>query len=302
MPEENNLPIISEGNKLPMVSRAKALMPSNLVQAIKLAEFMSQATTLPKHLRENPGNCLSVIMLADRIGMDPFQVASKSYQTKADAPLAFESQLIAAAVNASGLLDGRLKISWDGEGKSRTCTVVGRIKGEDEDRVKTSPKIDEIKVKNSPVWATDPDQQLAYYTQRSWARLYVPEATMGMMAPEEIQEFDGGTIENKAPLTKAMLEQQAAPEVETVEADDEPTSEEKPAPEVTDEPKWREPCLTLLRNVENVGGKDALASCDEEFAKLQIEYPDMSDTAFNAIDEALNAARKRLDNPEQDQK
>lgn len=50
-----------------------------------------------------------------------------------------------------------------------------------------SPPLGQITVKNSPLWKTDPDQQLAYYTGRSWARRYAPEMLLGIYDVDELE-------------------------------------------------------------------------------------------------------------------
>jgi len=41
-------------------------------------------------------------------------------------------------------------------------------------------------VKNSPLWKSDPDQQLGYYSARSWARRHFPELLLGVYTQEEM--------------------------------------------------------------------------------------------------------------------
>ena len=50
-------------------------------------------------------------------------------------------------------------------------------------------KIKTIKTRNSPLWTQDPEQQLAYYTKRAWARLYCPEVLLGVYAEDEVGGF-----------------------------------------------------------------------------------------------------------------
>ena len=48
-----------------------------------------------------------------------------------------------------------------------------------------SPEIGKIQPKNSPLWKTDPDQQLGYYTIRAWARRHRPDVLLGVYDREE---------------------------------------------------------------------------------------------------------------------
>ncbi|WP_208734721.1 recombinase RecT, partial [Corallococcus praedator] len=47
--------------------------------------------------------------------------------------------------------------------------------------------ISQITIKNSPLWKTDPDQQLAYYSGRSWVRRYKPEMLLGIYDVDEME-------------------------------------------------------------------------------------------------------------------
>jgi hypothetical protein len=48
------------------------------------------------------------------------------------------------------------------------------------------------KVKNSPLWATNPKQQLGYLQVKNWARLYCPGAILGVYTPEDLAEREPG--------------------------------------------------------------------------------------------------------------
>ena len=172
-----------------------SFVPNSMGEALQLAKVMAASTFVPNHCRQNEGNCLAIIMQAGRWGMDPFAVANKAYFTKDGAPPAFESQLVNAVVNSSGALHGRLSIHLEGEGEKLRCTVTGYLKA-DPNNVKTKTQsIARVSVRNSPLWKSDPDQQLAYYTTRAWARLHCPEVLLGVYTPDEM-EIDAGTAQS----------------------------------------------------------------------------------------------------------
>jgi hypothetical protein len=43
-------------------------------------------------------------------------------------------------------------------------------------------------VRNSPLWVSDPRQQLAYLAIKRWSRLYTPDVILGVYTPDEIVE------------------------------------------------------------------------------------------------------------------
>lgn len=163
--------------------------PQNMTEVMELAKLMSVSGICIRPIfRGNPGSCLAIVLQAMKWGADPFAVANKAFEVNGQ--LSYESQLVHAIVNASPVLDRRLQATFSGEGQTRRCLVVGHIKGEDEPREYESPKLNEITPKNSPLWKTDPDQQLWYYSSRAWARRWVPEILLGIYTPDELETID----------------------------------------------------------------------------------------------------------------
>lgn len=168
------------------------LMPRDLAEVVKVSELMSRSgVAVPKYLRENPGACMAIMLQSLHWQMDPFQVARKSYAV--NDMIAYEAQLITAVVNTRAPITGRLRYAYSGEGQSLRCTVTGIIEGEE--LVYQSPPISQIKVKNSPLWAADPEQQLSYYSGRAWARRHTPEVILGVYSREEAEEIKDVTPE-----------------------------------------------------------------------------------------------------------
>lgn len=164
-----------------------SFMPTSMGEAMQLANIMSRGSFVPLHCRGNEGNCLAIIMQASRWGMDPFAVANKAYFVKDGAPPAFESQLVNAVVNSSGALSGRLRVQFEGQGEALRCTVRGFLRADPNDEKTRTQAISRITVRNSLLWKSDPEQQLAYYTTRAWARLHCPEVLLGVYTPDEVE-------------------------------------------------------------------------------------------------------------------
>lgn len=151
----------------------------------KFAHFMAISRFVPKHLRGNQADCLAVLLQSIRWEMDPFSVASMSYFVN-DA-MAYSSQLVSSVILSRAPLDGRPNICWEGEGESLQCTVSGKFRGDADVKVR-EVKIKTITTRNSPLWKQDPQQQIAYFTLRAWARLYCPDILMGVYTKEEMEE------------------------------------------------------------------------------------------------------------------
>jgi len=163
----------------------------NLPQVVEIAKFMAVAGEgVPNHCRANVGICLRLTFQAVEWQMSPFSVADMSYIV--NGRLAYMSQLIHAVVEARAPIQKRLDCKYEGEGPTRTCTVIGHFISGDT-REYTTPEFKDIKVKNSPLWTQDPDQQLFYYASRSWARKWCPDVLLGVYTREEmaeVQPFD----------------------------------------------------------------------------------------------------------------
>jgi hypothetical protein len=165
-----------------------AVTPQTLNDIVEFAKFMSLSNAgIPAFLRGNAPDCAAVTMQSLKWGFDPFSVAQKSYKVKDI--IAYEAQLIAAVINARSGIKGRLKYQFDGSGEDLTCTVTGTLDGEE--CTYTSPRVGNITTKNSPLWKTDPQQQLGYYSSRNWARRHCPEVILGAYDRDEAEEFRG---------------------------------------------------------------------------------------------------------------
>lgn len=186
----------------------------------RLAEIMSKGVaTVPQHLRNNVGDCMAVVMAAQRWGMDPFVVAQKTHSVNGQ--LGYEGQLVGAVVNTSSALKGRLNFRWfgswekivgkfkwvesktqkdkhgnpsryavpawdsnkDEEGLGVTCW--GTLVGEDQPRELDILML-QARTRNSTLWAEDPKQQIAYLAEKRWARLHLPEVLLGVYTPDEL--------------------------------------------------------------------------------------------------------------------
>lgn len=164
------------------------IAPQNLAEVVKFAEVMCRADiALPKHLRGNAGACMAVALQAMEWELSPFAVASKSYAV--NGAIAYEAQLIAAVVNTRSGIKGRLRYRYEGTGGEMTCTVTGILDGDECEY--TTPPIGSITVKNSPLWKSDPQQQLGYFAARSWARRHCPEVILGVYDRDEAEQFRG---------------------------------------------------------------------------------------------------------------
>jgi hypothetical protein len=178
-------------------STAIVLNDQNFERVLKFAEMMATAAVaVPQHLRGKPGDCLAIVMQATQWGMNPFAVAQKTHFV--NGAIGYEAQLVNAVVQESGAIDGRFHYEYQGDGAGIACRVGAVIRGEREITWGEWLKASDVTTKNSPLWKTNPKQQLGYLQVKNWARLYCPGAILGVYTPDELEhpaERDMGSAE-----------------------------------------------------------------------------------------------------------
>lgn len=170
---------------------------------IEFARAMSEATiAVPAHFRNKPGDCLAVTMQAMQWGMNPFAVAQKTHVV--NGTLGYEAQLVNAVVSASGMID-RFRYEYRGDGAQIECRVGAVLAGETQITWGEWLSASTVTTKNSPLWKTNPKQQLGYLQVKNWARLYAPGAILGIYTTDELaQPIDMGQAERvDAPAEQA---------------------------------------------------------------------------------------------------
>ena len=182
-------------------------------------------TTLPKHFHGNTADCMAVIMQSMQWGMNPFQVAQKTFIVNGG-QLSYEAQLVNAVITTRAPTIDRIHYEWFGdwdkiignfreiESKKQTddhglpkkyrvpnwnindekglgVRVWATFVGEDTPRELTT-LMTQARTRNSTLWADDPKQQIAYLALKKWARLYCPDVILGVYTREELD--DGYTL------------------------------------------------------------------------------------------------------------
>lgn len=178
-------------------TQAMVFDPQTLANMQRMAETMASARiTIPKHLAGSPGDCLAIVMQAAQWQMNPFAVAQKTHIV--NGALGYEAQLVNAVVSSSPLLASRISYEWEGDwtgvnGKAdksdaRAVLVSATLRGEVRPRTLRVSMAQVGEVRNSPLWVSDPRQQLAYLATKRWARLHAPDVMLGVYTVDELEE------------------------------------------------------------------------------------------------------------------
>jgi hypothetical protein len=215
-----NAPVdIQHSTSLQEISSTNLILdPNSMKSMMDLATFMSKGTvTLPDAYRNNPANCLAVVMKAVVWKMDPFAIAQKTHFINGN--IGYEAQLVSAVISASGVTKGAFNYEFFGpwenvigkfeiknstkDGKTSEYRVPGwkladeegigvkisaTLRGEDQPRT-LDLLLAQARTRNSTMWADDPKQQLCYLAQKKWARLFSPGVILGVYTPDEADEM-----------------------------------------------------------------------------------------------------------------
>jgi hypothetical protein len=256
--------------------------------------MMARGKLVPSHLHNSPGDCLMVIEASMRWQMSPFAVAQCT--SVIQGKLMFEGKLVAAALNASGILSSRLDYEFSGAGQQRAVIVRGTLRGETKPREVTVFLAD-AKTSNS-LWTKQPDQQLVYAGTRVWARRHAPEVMLGVYAPEEFdraEPFNGPTIEAEAPqpppsqrdaLNAQIPLKAAAAAAPRPERKVDPTPYEAD-PRETDEERWKRNLLAKLALAKSRADVVAVGALKSVHAAQASGIPELAVWVTKALNDAF---------------
>jgi hypothetical protein len=184
--------VVDMPSNLPQVDRGAVMGASLLLNEVAmrqlhmLANVMAEGTsTVPKHFQGKPGDCMAVCIQAAQWNMNPYAVAQKTHIVNGS--LGYEAQLVNAVIQESGLIEGRFHYEYQGAKGRVECRVAARLKGEAELTWGEWLCEADVKVKNSPLWVTNPKQQLGYLQVKNWGRAFAPGAILGVYTPDELQ-------------------------------------------------------------------------------------------------------------------
>lgn len=159
----------------------------SLDKMVRIAEQLANSKlTVPKHLVGNVGDCLAIVTQAMLWNMNPFAVAQKTHLV--NGVLGYEAQLVNAVLQNSGAVRGLPRYEYRGENANLECRVGFVPRGESEICFGEWLRNGDITTKNSPLWKTNPKQQLGYLQIKNWARAFVPGALLGVYTVDELED------------------------------------------------------------------------------------------------------------------
>ena len=162
-------------------------MLANQERIFKLSEFLSSSDIIPTHFRNKPANVFIALEMANRLGVDFFELAQGLYVVHGKP--GFSGAFIIARINASGIFKTKLSFHTKGTGNDMEVTAYATAKDGTECHatVPMSMAITEGWAKNTK-YKSMQEQMLTYRAAGFFCRKHCPQVLMGTNMVEEIQD------------------------------------------------------------------------------------------------------------------
>ena len=286
MEENKELTVVGEpaGN----VSIFSTIEKFELAQ--RVAAVFASSDMVPVHYRKKPSNVLIAMNMAERMGLDPFMVMGKTYIIKGK--IGIEATLAIALINSSGKFEP-LQYKFN-EAKTECFAHAKFVQtGEVYEGSTVSLKMAKDEGWGAK-WRTLPELMLQYRSAVFFARVYCPEAIMGLYTRDELVDIESNRgVKNVTPETPAIEEPDVSDAV-IGEPDTEKTVE-----------TWEEFCarkelaLTEIEEFENYIAESAksLGMKVEALKDSAIKAGDLEDMLEAVIGQRKEMAEDVLDEP-----
>lgn len=195
-------------------SGSRALMPSTIDEAYRIAQAFSKSDFIPKEYRGQPDNCFTAINLGMEIGLAPMRSLQSIAVVNGKPCIYGDAQL--ALVRNSGLLE-QITESYEGkEGADEFAAVcILKRKGDVELTIEKFTIADAKKAglwgKTGP-WTTHPKRMLRYKARAFALRDKFADVLLGLA--HSVEEMQGEIIKDITPSKTAAAHFEQVPEIE----------------------------------------------------------------------------------------
>lgn len=166
--------------------------PAALENAWRGATVLAKSQIVPQAYQNKPHDCLIALELATRIGIPPLAVMQNLAVVKGKP--SWSGQACTMLVKASGQFINPTPVYFGAEGSDdRGCYLTATRTTDGKTVCGTKITIQMAKAEgwtSNPKWRNMPDQMLAYRAAAFFARVYCPDALMGVQTTEEIYDVD----------------------------------------------------------------------------------------------------------------
>lgn len=181
----------------------------------RMAQMYTQSTIVPDTYRQNLGNCVIAIDMAQRMQANPLMVMQNLYVVHGNP--SWSSKFLIACINASGRFTP-LRYEFAGQRGTEKygCRAYAYESTDTEHKEPLYGSWVTIEMakkekwydKPGSKWQTMPDQMLMYRAAAFWQRAFAPEISMGFLTKEEYDDAD--IIDERSP-EEIRDEENAAP-------------------------------------------------------------------------------------------
>lgn len=175
-------------------------------QLLRAANMLSKTSIIPAHYQGKPQDCFVAIEMANRMNISPMVVMQNMYVVKGKPSWAGQACIM--LINSCGKFRDVKHVYTGEKGKqNRGCYVTAT-------RVSDGSQVDGVEVTlamaqsegwmSNPKWKNLPELMLAYRAAAFFARVYCPEAMMGVQTSEEVYEAEAKTAGAASALTNEL--------------------------------------------------------------------------------------------------
>ncbi len=186
----------------------------------RMAKPLAASALVPQQFRNNIGDCMIALDMAQRLHASPLQVMQNLYVVHGSP--AWSSKFLIATINACGRYSS-LRYEWKGKpgNDDYGCRAWAEEKA-------TGQRLDGVWVtwamvkaegwsnKNGSKWKTMADQMFVYRAATFWQRAYAPELSMGLSTQEELQDVIDVAPDGSYTITSEAIHARAV-EAETID-------------------------------------------------------------------------------------
>lgn len=167
--------------------------------AWKMATMLSKSTIVPQSYRENAGNCINAIDIANRMGLSPIMVMQNSQVVQGN--FTWKGSACKGLIDNCGRFKKTRYVYVGTEGQEDYGCYLEAYDTELEETVKGAKVT--LKMandegwlsKNGSKWKTMPELMLSYRASTFFARQYCPQALMGFYTTDEMEDIGKGETE-----------------------------------------------------------------------------------------------------------
>ena len=193
-----------------------AVLPGNVWQnkeafnqALRAAQMLSQSSLVPQNYQGKPQDCFIAVEMAARMNTSPIFIMQNLYVVKGKPSWA--GQACMAMINACGKFRDVKHVYTGQKGTdSRGCYVTATRISDGETVNGTEVTMTMAKAEgwtSNTKWRNLSEQMLGYRAASFFARMYCPEALMGLQTYEEVQDSEPRTQPTASDLTAALKEE-----------------------------------------------------------------------------------------------